>query len=163
MFKIKNNELSMYKIDNDYIEYLRVFDRRMSMKGKRKFYGILVQSNNIDYYIPFTSKIDKKTNSKLTVNIRYSGKIIAKLLLNNMIPVQEKYTMLVDVKNHKQRTYFENELRYLRNSKVIEELIKKINNIFSILSDKNNSDYEFFHKLCCNFKLLEKKCNEYIK
>lgn len=42
MFKIKNNELSMYEINNDYIEYLRKFDLRVSMKGQRKFYGILI-------------------------------------------------------------------------------------------------------------------------
>lgn len=98
MFKIKNDELSMYEISNDYIEYLRKFDLRVSMKGQRKFYGILVQNNNVDYYIPFTSKIDKKTNSKLTINIKEGRKIIAKLLLNNMIPVKEKNTKLVDVK-----------------------------------------------------------------
>ena len=37
MFEIKNNELSMYEINNDYIEYLRQFDNRVSMKEERKF------------------------------------------------------------------------------------------------------------------------------
>lgn len=144
MFKIKNNELAMYEIDNEYIEYLRKFDKRVSMKGERKFYGILVQSNNIDYYIPFTSKVNKKTNSKLTINIKNGKTIIAKLLLNNMIPVKENCTKLVDVKNHAQSTYFQSELRYLKTKKVRDELIRKINNIFNTINNKEHKDYIFF-------------------
>lgn len=161
MLKIKNNELSMYEINNEYIEYLRKFDKRVSMKGERKFYGILVQSDSVEYYIPFTSKVNKKTNTKLTINIKYRGKNIAKLLLNNMIPVKEYNTKLVDVKNHAQSTYFESELRYLRNKKIRGELLKKINNIFEVLNDKTHKDYKFFKNICCDFKILEEKCNEY--
>lgn len=163
MFSIKNDELSMYEINNEYIEYLRKFDKRVSMKGERKFYGILVQSNNVDYYIPFTSKVNKKTNSKLTINIKDRGNNIAKLLLNNMIPVKEDNTKLVDVKTHVQGTYFESELRYLRTKKVREELLRKINNIFDVLNDETDTDYKFFKNICCDFKILEKKCEEYYK
>lgn len=78
-----------------------------------------------------------------------------------MIPVKENNTKLVDIKNHSQSSYFENELRYLRRNNVREELIRKINNIFDVLNDINHKDYKFFKNICCDFKMLEKKCKEY--
>ena len=89
--QIKNGKLIMYDISEDYKQYLRQYDNKVSEKESRKFYGILISKDNTDYYIPFTSKIEKKTNSKLTVTVKDTNNcVIAKLLLNNMIPVNEK-------------------------------------------------------------------------
>ena len=160
--KIKNNQLIMYDISEEYKDYLRKFDEKVSKKDNRKFYGILITKNNIDYYIPFTSKIDKKTSSKLTVNIKDTGnKIIAKLLLNNMIPVNENESFIVDINKSKYKDYFNKEIAYLRKKHVISEILRKAENIFNVLENPENSDYEFFYTLCCNFKILEIKCLEY--
>ena len=105
--KIKNGKLLMYDISEDYKKYLRRFDNRVSMKENRKFYGILITKDNYNYYIPFTSKIDKRTSSKLTVNVKDTNNIIiSKLLLNNMIPVNEKDAIIVDIKNSEYKDYF---------------------------------------------------------
>jgi hypothetical protein len=74
MFKIKNENLKMYDVTEEYKDYLRKYDNRVSKKENRKFYGILVSKDNIDYYIPFTSKVNKNTSSKLTVNIKNGKK-----------------------------------------------------------------------------------------
>jgi protein AbiQ len=163
MVKIKNGKLKMYDISTEYKKYLLQFDKRVSLKDNRKFYGILVTKGSIDYYIPFTSKIHKKTNSKLTVNIKNGGKTIAKLLLNNMIPVNTKDANIADIMKSQYKTYYMNEIRYLHSQKVKNEIIDKINNIFKVLQDKQHIDYLFFRKLCCDFKLLEEKCKEYNK
>lgn len=162
--EIKNGQLIMYDISEEYKDYLRTFDSKVSEKENRKFYGILIVKDNIDYYIPFTSKVDKKTSSKLTINIKSKNdEIIAKLLLNNMIPVNEKDSRIVDVSNSKYKDYFNNEISYLRKENVIQELLKKAENIFSVLDNPNHIDYKFFKSLCCDFKLLEQKCIEYNK
>ena len=70
MIKIKDNKLKMYDISNEYKKYLSKFDAKVSLKDNRKFYGILINKKGIDYYIPLTSKIHKKTTSKLTINIK---------------------------------------------------------------------------------------------
>lgn len=59
MVEIKNGQLVMYDITEKYKDYLRKFDNRVSQKENRKFYGIIVTNNDMDYYIPFTSKINK--------------------------------------------------------------------------------------------------------
>lgn len=164
MFKIKNEKLMMYDISDEYRKYLSKYDSKVSKKENRKFYGILVSNENMDYYIPFTSKINKNTSTKLTINIKDTNKkIIAKLLLNNMIPVKMKDAHIVDVNNSKYKTYYINEIRYLHNKKVREGLIRKLNYMFDVLEDNNHYDYNFFKEVCCNFKLLEEKCLKYIK
>lgn len=35
--------------------------------------------------------------------------------------------------------------------------------MFKVLENPKNIDYEFFRKLCCDFKMLEEKCVEYHK
>ena len=161
MIKIKDDKLKMYDISNEYKKYLIKFDNKVSLKENRKFYGILVKKDKNDYYIPITSKINKKTNAKLTVNIKKNGRTIAKLLLNNMIPVSSKDAYLADINNLKYKDYYINEIRYLRLENVKKEIINKINNIFKVLENKKHYDYLFFKEICCNFKLLEEKCREY--
>lgn len=153
----------MYDISNEYRNYLRKFDCRVSKKSDRKFYGILVTKNKIDYYIPLTSKISKKTSSKLTVNIyNHRNKLIAKLLLNNMIPVNITDSKVVDISKSKYRDYYNSEIEYLRKEKVKIQVINKIDYIFYVLNDKNHVDYKFFKTLCCDFRLLEQKNKEWI-
>lgn len=161
MVKIKNNQLMMYDISAKYKEFLRKYDTRVSQKASRKFYGIIVSNDTVDYYIPFTSKINKRTTNKLTINIKDKDKIIAKLLLNNMIPVNIKDTKIININKSKYKNYYNKEIQYLRKENVKNELLRKINNIFNTLENKSSNDYEFFNELCCNFKLLESKCKEW--
>ena len=160
--EIKNGKLVVYDVDNNYRNYLRKYEPKVSMKEERRFYGILVTNNGIDYCIPFTCKI-KRRNSKLTVNIRNKGKVIAQLLINNMIPVKEKVISIVDVKNDKQREYLNNEIIYLRKEAIVNEILEKTEKVLKILEDKTHHDYRFFKGICCDYQLLEQKCQEYIK
>ena len=153
----------MYDISNEYKKYLSKYDSKVSLKENRKFYGILITKEKIDYYIPFTNKIHKKTNSKLTINIKNKNKVIAKLLLNNMIPVNIKDAYIADISNSKYKEYYMNEIRYLRSKNIQKEIVKKVDNIFNVLNNKEHYDYLFFKQLCCNFKLLEQKYKEYNK
>lgn len=163
MIKIKNGKLKMYDISDEYKKYLSKFDSKVSLKESRKFYGILITKENVDYYIPFTSKVHKKTNSKLTINIKRQNKVIAKLLLNNMIPVNIEDAHSANIENSKYKTYYMNEIRYLRSKNIQKEIIRKVDNILKVLEDKEHQDYLFFKEICCDFKLLEEKCKEYSK
>ena len=161
MFLIKNGQLIMYDISKPYKDYLRKFDNKVSIKDTRKFYGIIVTQNNIDYCIPFTSKINKKTNSKLTVNIKDNGYIIAKLLLNNMIPVNLNDCTMVNINKEKYKNYFLKEIQYLRKPNIIAEILRKTEDIYNVVKDPAHKDFSFFNKICCNFPLLEGKCKEW--
>lgn len=152
--KIKNGHLLIYEVNIEYRKYLEKFESKVSQKDSRKFYGILIRKDKYEYCIPFTSKV-KNRNSKLTINIKNKNNVIAQLLLNNMIPVTDKQVKLVEIEKEKYVDYLKNEVIYLGNAKVVEEIMKKVTNIFNVLDDKNNKDYIFFKSLCCDFDKLE--------
>lgn len=160
--KIKNGHLMVYEVDCIYRKYLEQFETKVSQKEARKFYGILIKKDEHEYCIPFTSKV-KKRNSKLTINIKNKNKVIAQLLLNNMIPVTEEQTKLVEIEKEKYSDYLKSEIIYLTNKRVVEEIITKVSNIFNVLRDKNNLDYNFFKTICCDFEKLEDVYKEYKK
>ncbi len=158
--EIKNGKLIVYDVKEDYRNYLRKFDEKVSLKFNRRFYGILVTENNIDYCIPFTCRV-KRRNEKITIDIKHKNKIIAQLLINNMIPVSDKVINIVDVNNDKQKEFLNDEIIYLRNKQIINEILCKTSNVLKILKNKNHFDYEFFKNICCDYETLEKIYKEY--
>ncbi len=160
--KIKNGHLMIYEVNSEYRKYLEKFESKVSQKEGRKFYGIIIKKDEHEYCIPFTSKV-KKRNSKLTINIKNKNKIIAQLLLNNMIPVTEEQTKLVEIEKEKYSDYLKSEIIYLTNKNVIEEIVIKTSNIFNVMKYKKHLDYNFFKNICCDFEKLENVYKEYKK
>ena len=160
--KIKNGHLMVYEVNSKYRNYLEQFETRVSQKEGRKFYGIIIKKDEHEYCIPFTSKV-KQRNSKLTINIKNKNKIIAQLLLNNMIPVTEEQIKLVEIEKEKYADYLKSEIVYLTNKNVTQEIITKVSNIFNVLEDNKNIDYAFFKSICCNFEKLETIYKQYKK
>ncbi len=160
--EIKNGHLKVYEVSGNYRKYLEKFESKVSQKDNRKFYGILIKKDKYEYCIPFTSKV-KHRNSKLTINIKNKRKVIAQLLLNNMIPIIDSEINLVDVEKEKYSDYLKNEIIYLSNKNVINEIISKTENIFEVLENKRGYDYDFFKSICCDFDKLEKVYLDYNK
>ncbi len=158
--EIKDGHLKVYEVDCNYRKYLEKFEPKVSQKDKRKFYGILIKKDKYEYCIPFTSKV-KHRNSKLTINIKNKNKVIAQLLLNNMIPITDNRIKLVNIENEKYVDYLKSEIIYLSNKKVIDEIVSKSKNIFEVLQNNKSHYYNFFKKLCCDFNKLEEIYLEY--
>ena len=160
--KIKNGHLMVYEVNSEYRKYLEQYETRVSQKEGRKFYGIIIKKDEHEYCIPFTSKV-KHRNSKLTINIKNKNKVIAQLLLNNMIPITEEQIRLVEIDKEKYADYLKSEIIYLTNKKVINEIITKVSNIFNVMEEKEHLDYNFFKNICCNFENLEEVYKQYKK
>ncbi len=158
--KIKNGHLMVYEVNSEYRKYLEQFETKVSQKEGRKFYGILIKKDEHEYCIPFTSKV-KKRNSKLTINIKNKNRVVAQLLLNNMIPVTVEQTKLVEIEKEKYSDYLKSEIVYLTNRKVVNEIITKVSNVFEVLENKKHIDYNFFKSICCDFNKLEKIYKNY--
>ncbi len=158
--RIKNEKLRIYEVDEKYLKYLGRYDKNVRTKSNRKYYGILITNNNIDYCIPFTSKV-KKRNLKLTVNIKEKDNVIAQLTINNMIPVNSSVVKEINIRNEKDKYYLYRELYFLRKVKVQEEVLKKAENALRVLKNKNNKDFTFFKSICCDYFILEIKCKKW--
>lgn len=158
-----NTELKFYEVNADYLDYLRGFDIRVSQKGDRTFICVEVSFGEKDYYLPLTSKVKtksgKKRSSQVTTKVMNSkGEAIACILYNNMLPIPKSELTYIDFKGHKYQTYFEAEYQDLKYR--IEEIKKKAYKVYCLRTGDKNP---FMKEICCDFKLLETKCEEWTR
>ena len=172
--------MKLYEITDEYINYLRKFDNKVydnkeeNRKVMRKYLGIVLNINQLNYYIPMSSpkKSDYKDNYirksvipiiRIISNEEVDNIPVLKgtLRISNMIPVPDSELILYEPKNEKNKNYkilIEKELEFIGKN---EELIKKYANI--LYKQKiNNYDVSYI-KNVVDFKLLEEKCIEYKK
>ena len=161
--KLYNDKIQIYDIDYNYRNYLFKFDKKVNIKHRRRFSGIIVSVENFNYFIPFTShpkrKNGKRRNPRTTVEIyNESNELIAALLINNMIPVPNRCFNLVDIPNDRDKDYLNSEYIFLRKEKTKQQIINKAENVYKMVVEQKD---EFLVGFCCDFKLLEEKCRLY--
>ena len=155
-------------VDKTYLSYLYGFDRRVSLKKDRPYVGLSVRINEKFFVIPLTSQTTqerkkkglKKRNSLTTTFIKASGIEISDLLHNNMIPVPKNLAQRVEIDPLKD-TYLMNEYRYIRKHWV--EITNKALMIYLERYNDKSRNYAFLQSICCDFKMLEEKCDEWLK
>ena len=170
--------MKLYAVRDEYIKYLRKFDNRVydnkenNRKVMRKYLGIVLTINELNYYIPMSSpKSSDYKNNEIRKSIIPIIRIISNeevnnipvlkgtLRISNMIPVPSSELILYEPKKEKDKNYkilVEKELEFISKN---EEMIRKYAMI--LYKQKiNNYDVSYI-KNVVNFKLLEKKCKEY--
>ena len=165
---IKQTSPTLVMVDSAYILYLQGVDCCVSLKKGRPYVGLSVRINNNFFVIPLTSQTTekrklkglKKRNSLTTTFIKASGIEISALLHNNMIPVPKNLIQKIEI-NPIKDTYLMNEYRYIRKHWV--EITNKSMMIYLERYNKKSINKDFLQKICCDFKLLEEKCNDWIK
>ena len=152
-----------------YCNYLRKFDNKVTYnygdKKNRPYVGILFNIENMEYFVPLSSPKRKHFNMKNTLDffkLDY-GKLGA-INFNNMIPVtSNNYTLIDFNKENKSASdikyliLLENQLSFLNANyfSVVTKAIKLYNLYINNRLPTNVKDR------CCNYPLLEEKCNEY--
>lgn len=162
-------KLILVKIDSAYCDYLREYDEKVPYNYKEKelrpFIGVLFTINNCKYFAPLSSPKPKflKMKNKIDFLKIDSGKLGA-INFNNMIPVMDNNIEVLDLNKKVYDIQEEKYIRLLkkqifwlnRNNEKLYTRSKKLYNSYI------NDELEINIKLrCCNFKLLEEKCNEY--
>lgn len=174
-------ELKLYSISDKYVQYLRSFDIKVydNKEGKRthtrKYLGVVLYIDNFSYYVPFSSpkKSDYEdiTCSKIKASIvpiiritekdkngRY--KLYGTLRLSNMIPVPISEITPYFVKEEKDQRYKDlilSEIEFIRKNS--DMIIRNANVLYKRKVKNMNIQYL---KNTVDFKLVEKKCLEYI-
>lgn len=161
--------ISLYEIDDDYIEYLRNFDNKVlspkvgNRKYSRKYVGILFQDKNVKYFIPLSSYKPEIYDSMFeSISLKKIGDM-AVLRINNMIPIIDSVIHKVNFKNEtdiKYKQLLENEYRILKKRE--SEIRKDSRIVYHYRLDNNNATKKLYN-ICCDFKLLEEKAIEYKK
>ena len=138
--------LNFYYIKEEYIEYLRKFDKRIPTKN-RPYLGIVLKNKNYSYLAPLYSA--KKKHKDYYMNgtffriYDYDNKYIGLIRFSNMIPVQLKFIQKIDY-NISSRLYQE----YYYIHKHQYQIKKKAYNTYI--------NCNVYNKICINFKEIEK-------
>ena len=165
---IKSTKPILCEIQKDYIKYMHDVDWRVSVKYKRKFVGLAVKINGRMYVVPLTSQTTKertargkkKRSAAITTFIKVADEEIANLLHNNMFPVPEDQIKRIQI-DPMIDTYLANEERQIRKNWV--SINTKSISIYRERYDKESRNYQFFNKVCCDFKKLEIECDRWEK
>ncbi len=159
------NKLKIYYIDNNYIDYLRRFDKKVAYnKSKtRPYVGVVYTFNNQTYFAPLSSPKPKH----LTMNgnaldiFKINDGELGIVNINNMIPTPmsclTEVLPLIDDKKYKNLVI--NQTAYLNKYK--SNLMSKVKKF--ILQYNKNLLPKRIKDRCCDFNLLEEKCKEYEK
>lgn len=162
-------KLILVKLDVDYCNYLRKFDDKVpynfDKKSIRPFIGVLFEINQCMYFAPLSSPKPKhlKLKSKLDLFKIDDGKL-GVINFNNMLPVKENNIIRINLDaellNEKEEKYFN----------LLREQLYWLNRNQDKLHIKSKRIYDSYIKgtlyfkiknRCCNFPLLEEKCNLY--
>ena len=113
-----SQRFKLYTVNLKYIRNLHHIDNHVPSvspqigKQERPFLGIIVLVNGSRFCIPLSSNSSKKSKdfSTMRENITLrkildkSGKLLAVLNINNMIPVRDEYLTEIDLKIHSKDT-----------------------------------------------------------
>lgn len=161
--------LKIVKINKEYCNYLRKFDNKVSYnyaeKENRPFVGILFRVNSLEYFAPLSSPKEKHLKMKNMVDFfKIDDGKLGVINFNNMIPVSKNNYDIIDLKQNvkkssekKYKILLENQLSFLNAN--IYAVYDKSNNLYKLYI--NNQLPKNIKDRCCNFPLLEEKCEEY--
>ncbi len=172
---MEQKRLNLYLIDLKYIRSLaRVDEHVMSIspqinKETRPFVGIVVICGRKKYCIPLSSPKKKHETMKNDVDFTkiYDGdRLIGVLNFNNMIPVEDTYTVVINLRSLKSDTPSERHYKKLAMKQLNfcqqnqDAIIRKANKLYKmIMSGKASA---LLKRRCCDFLKLEEVLEKHI-
>ena len=163
-------KFKLVRVDANYCDYLRIFDNRVAYnkneKELRPFVGILFTINDCEYFAPLSSPKPKHLKMHNTIDFFKieNGKLGA-INFNNMIPVTKGNYKIIDLnknnlssKEKKYQELLKDQLNWLNENYI--QVKNKSSKLYNMYVNQKLSDN--VRNRCCNFKLLEEKCKEYL-
>ncbi len=161
------DNIKLYNVNNRYIDYLlphapHLFkNKKPEQQNERKYIGIVLHINNVDYFATLSSFKPKHAAMKETTDF-IKVKNYAVINLNNMFPVPNSEYMYVNIakeRNPQYRALLQAEYRFIKS---IQGKIKK--NALTIYKHKiANGTSTGLAKRCNDFSKLEQLCKVYGK
>ena len=161
--------MRIYKIKEDYVEYLRTKEPKVlkNKNEKRPYIGTILKITGFTYFIPLSSPKDKHKNMKNMKDFhKIKGGEYGVINFNKIIPVPKECVLSFKFSDEEDEEY----------KILLQNQYKCIKEMKSIIKTKSNVVYEIFHtkdedltpadlrikQRCCNFDLLEQMCDSYI-
>ncbi len=168
-------------ITDSYCNFLRKYDPHVydnkedTRTHTRKYFGIVMSMNNMNYYIPMSSPKPKDYFDEEQTKIRPSSNTIIRIVtkghnnkdvlrgtlrISNMIPVPIEEIIFYNFENEQDLKYknlIKNEIAFLSNPQNTKRIIRNANLVYH--QKQLNLKSINYLNACCNFPLLEEKCN----
>ena len=161
----------LVKIDYMYCDYLRKYDKIVVYnKGKkelRPFIGVLFSIGDKEYFAPLSSPKPKHQIMKNNIDFfKIDNGTLGVINFNNMIPVYKDNYDVITLNKHnlskgrkEYQTLLKKQLLWLnKNSDIVRKKSIILYNAYI-----SGALYKNIYERCCNFPLLEVKCDEYNK
>ena len=166
---IHDRELRFYTVSEEYIDYLKKYDYRVSdnllSKNQRPFIGVVLSIDEMNYYVPLTSpKFKHKLMNESIDFMKIKGGSLGAINLNNMIPVPKDMVKPIIFREMpiqtpgdlKYKNLLVNQYRWCKGNK--EKISKRANRLYRVVISGKN---EQLSMRCCDFSLLEKQCRKF--
>lgn len=178
-----SDRFSIYKVTDEYIDYLSQFDKNVMHQGpkydyktERDYLGVVLTVDGRNYYVPFSSYNDGRYNwlrkqQQVIVKV-YDGsnsrdgsnssniKPKAFLRLAHMIPVPKSECELVRIKDFSSGKYrlIMNEMLYVNKEDNYNRIITKV----SKMKTRWDNNSKYLRGRCLNFDVLEEAYDKWI-
>jgi protein AbiQ len=155
--------LKIYKVQDKYIRYLSGVDHRVQYnKGnKRPYVGVVLVVGSYRYFVPMESPKQNHKNLKASVHIMpLDGGKYGQLGFNNMIPIRTDALIAFDIDQEPDKQYAEllkRQASYINRHKT--DVYERASKTYFRATTKTENN--FFKKVCCDFKKLERACENY--
>lgn len=157
--------IKLYEVDNNYINYLSEFaphlflNKKSGQTNERKYIGVVLHINGADYFAPLSSY--KPKHHKMSNRVDFIKiKNYAVINLNNMFPVIDGVYSYVDINSVRDIQYKNLLLAEYRFIKSIQNNIRK-NALVLYKLKVNATEKTPLTERCNDFKLLEEKAAHY--
>ncbi len=159
-------DLELYRANLNYCNYLHDYDNKVPIisneKENRPFIGVILCVNGLNFFAPLTSPKLKHLSMKDNKDfIRIDDGKLGGINLNNMIPIPKRYIEELNILNFDNEKYAQ--MLYLQTQWINKNKLRiqnKARNLYYLITQKQAE--ENLIQRCCNFKLLEAKCYEYM-
>ena len=159
------DNIKLYEVSPKYIDYLTAFaphlfhNKAASQSNERKYIGVILTVNGMDYFAPLSSFKDKHARMPEALDF-IKIKRYAVININNMFPVPNGLTTYVDISKERNPKYKSLLLAEYRAIKAMQEKIRK--NAALVYKHKiENGNSTALAKRCNDFTLLEDACGKY--
>ena len=159
--------LKLYEVDPTYIAYLSSFaphlfhNKAAGQTHERKYIGILLTVQGMDYFAPLSSFKPKHSRMPETLDF-IKIKQYAVININNMFPVPKNLTTYVDISQERDVRYRSLLLAEYRVIKTLQDKIRK-NALLIYRHRLENGSSTALGKRCNDFPLLEQALKAYHK
>ena len=158
--------MNLYIADIDYCNYLHYYEPKIpyieNEKENRPFIGVVLCVNGKNYFAPLTSPKSKHKDMKdMQDFLRIDKGALGGINLNNMVPIPKRYLRKIEIEeieNKKYKKILSSQMEWINRNSL--RITNRARNLYYLVIEKK-ANKELISR-CCDFKLLEIKCQEYM-